>query len=69
MDLDNSAVLEMPTVDTRVTNPPRTDKIKSGNLLRERVLSIEHYTDKLFSFRTTRSASFRFCNLFHCLPV
>lgn len=38
----------------------RGDKSRSGNLLRERVLSIEHYTDKLFSFRTTRSPSFRF---------
>lgn len=60
MDVDHTAVLETPTLDTRVTNPPRTDKSKAGNILRERVLSIEHYTDKLFSFRTTRSASFRF---------
>jgi ferredoxin--NADP+ reductase len=27
---------------------------------REKVISITHYTDKLFSFRTTRSPSFRF---------
>ncbi|MGB4864685.1 MAG: ferredoxin--NADP reductase [Hyphomicrobium sp.] len=27
---------------------------------RERVLDIQHYTDKLFSFRTTRTQSFRF---------
>jgi ferredoxin/flavodoxin---NADP+ reductase len=27
---------------------------------RERVLDVTHYTDKLFSFRTTRSPSFRF---------
>lgn len=27
---------------------------------RERVLSIEHFTDKLFAFRTTRTQSFRF---------
>lgn len=27
---------------------------------RERVLDIQHYTDKLFSFRTTRAPSFRF---------
>ncbi|MEQ1717736.1 MAG: ferredoxin--NADP reductase, partial [Hyphomicrobium sp.] len=31
-----------------------------GNLLAERVLEITHYTGKLFSFRTTRSPSFRF---------
>jgi ferredoxin--NADP+ reductase len=31
-----------------------------GNLNRERVLDIRHYTDKLFSFRTTRSPAFRF---------
>jgi ferredoxin--NADP+ reductase len=29
-------------------------------LRRERVLEIKHYTDKLFSFRTTRAPSFRF---------
>jgi ferredoxin--NADP+ reductase len=29
-------------------------------LRREQVLSITHYTDKLFSFRTTRAPSFRF---------
>ncbi len=29
-------------------------------LRRETVLSITHYTDKLFSFRTTRAPSFRF---------
>lgn len=33
---------------------------KVGNLLTERVLEIRHYTDKLFSFKTTRSPSFRF---------
>lgn len=61
MDRFDTAVLEKPAVDTPVTTPPRSDsKSKAGNLLRERVLSIEHYTDKLFSFRTTRSASFRF---------
>lgn len=32
----------------------------SGAFFRERVLSIQHYTDKLFSFRTTRAPSFRF---------
>jgi ferredoxin--NADP+ reductase len=29
-------------------------------LRRERVIEIKHYTDKLFSFRTTRAPSFRF---------
>lgn len=29
-------------------------------ILRERVTEIKHYTDKLFSFRTTRTPSFRF---------
>lgn len=52
--------MEKAKVDTPVAAPQRADKGKTGNLLRERVLSIEHYTDKLFSFRTTRSASFRF---------
>ena len=33
---------------------------RAGNLLRETVLDITHYTDKLFSFRTTRTPSFRF---------
>jgi ferredoxin--NADP+ reductase len=49
-------------------NPPKS----SGNTVkpaerpnlpgfyRERVLDIQHYTDKLFSFRTTRMQSFRF---------
>ncbi|MEQ1616305.1 MAG: ferredoxin--NADP reductase [Hyphomicrobiaceae bacterium] len=33
---------------------------KSAAFLRERVLDIQHYTDKLFSFTTTRSPTFRF---------
>jgi ferredoxin--NADP+ reductase len=33
---------------------------RSGNLVRERVLEVRHYTDKLFSFRTTRDPGFRF---------
>lgn len=43
-------------------NPPASapPKAKSSALNRERVLSIEHYTDKLFSFRTTRAQSMRF---------
>jgi ferredoxin--NADP+ reductase len=31
-----------------------------GGLLRERVLEITHFTDKLFSFKTTRAPSLRF---------
>lgn len=31
-----------------------------GNLRTERVLEIQHYTDKLFRFRATRSPAFRF---------
>ncbi|MEQ1697001.1 MAG: ferredoxin--NADP reductase [Hyphomicrobiaceae bacterium] len=31
-------------------------------MLTERVLEIHHYTDKLFSFKTTRSPSFRFAS-------
>lgn len=38
---------------------PTTTQARSG-LLQERVLDIQHYTDKLFSFRTTRTPSFRF---------
>lgn len=33
---------------------------KSSAFLRERVLDIHHFTDKLFSFTTTRSPTFRF---------
>lgn len=33
---------------------------KASAFLRERVLDIQHYTDKLFSFTTTRSPTFRF---------
>lgn len=38
----------------------QTARPSSSAFLREKVLSIQHYTDKLFSFRTTRSPSFRF---------
>lgn len=41
---------------TSVAAPSRPQR----SLGRERVLSIRHYTDKLFSFRTTRSAGLRF---------
>lgn len=33
---------------------------KTGNLLTEQVVEIRHYTDSLFSFKTTRHQSFRF---------
>lgn len=33
-----------------------------SNLNRETVLSVHHWTDRLFSFRTTRDSSFRFKN-------
>lgn len=35
-------------------------KRATSNVNRERVLAIRHFTDKLFSFRTTRSPAFRF---------
>jgi len=45
----------------------REPKVRQGGerslapgLRRERVIEIKHYTDKLFSFRTTRAPSFRF---------
>ena len=46
---------------TTVHGESRPQKPSPGKgYLRERVLEIDHHTDKLFSFRTTRSASFRF---------
>lgn len=52
--LDNAAaVLEPPS--SAIAGRPL-----APGLRRERVLSITHYTDKLFSFRTTRAPSFRF---------
>ena len=47
--------------DQPVLERPREPARKSG-LLTERVLEIDHYTDKLFSFKTTRSSSFRFAS-------
>lgn len=49
-DTQNSAVRETPAPATRST----------GNLFVERVLDVSHYTDHLFSFKTTRTPSFRF---------
>jgi ferredoxin--NADP+ reductase len=51
------------TLDTAVAERPQERKsARTGGLNRERVLSIKHYTDKLFSFRTTRTPSFRFAS-------
>lgn len=47
--------------DQPVLERPREPSRKNG-LLTERVLEIHHYTDKLFSFKTTRSPSFRFAS-------
>ena len=33
-----------------------------SNFLEERVVEIHHWTDRLFSFKTTRDPSFRFKN-------
>ena len=50
------------SVDELVKPAPAPAPVRkaAGSLLRERVTDIRHYTDKLFSFRTTRSAGFRF---------
>ena len=37
-------------------------KIRSMALLKEKVLSVHHWTDKTFSFKTTRNIGFRFKN-------
>jgi len=49
--------------DVALREPATTleaDRPLAPGLRREQVLSITHYTDKLFSFRTTRAPSFRF---------
>lgn len=51
--LDDAALRE-----SAVTDAPK--RPLAPGLRRERVLSITHHTDKLFSFRTTRAPSFRF---------
>lgn len=53
MPLDDSA----PLVEDKPTASARR---ALGNLLGERVIEITHYTDKLFSFKTTRSPQSRF---------
>ncbi|NOT71535.1 MAG: ferredoxin--NADP reductase [Hyphomicrobium sp.] len=47
-------------LDSPKTPPPESPSRASSGLLHERVLEIHHYTDKLFSFKTTRTSSFRF---------
>ncbi len=46
--------------DTRTGGSPPAAKRTTGNLHAERVLEVSHFTDKLFSFKTTRSPAFRF---------
>lgn len=55
MSLEDTGVIEAPR--EAPVAPPRR---QPPSLLRETVTAIQHYTDKLFSFRTTRSPSFRF---------
>jgi ferredoxin--NADP+ reductase len=52
-------MLDDPSLRDNV-DPALADRPLAPGLRRERVLSIDHYTDKLFSFRTTRASSFRF---------
>lgn len=51
--LDDAVIREPAT-------PVAAERPLGPGLRRETVLSITHYTDKLFSFRTTRAPSFRF---------
>jgi ferredoxin--NADP+ reductase len=57
--LEQAAVLDDATIREAETNLAAERPLAPG-LRRERVLEIRHYTDKLFSFRTTRAPSFRF---------
>jgi ferredoxin--NADP+ reductase len=52
-------MLDDPSLRETAGRAPAERPLAPG-LRRERVLSIDHYTDKLFSFRTTRAPSFRF---------
>jgi ferredoxin--NADP+ reductase len=46
-----------------VLAPVETPKKKSGGAFnRETVLEVQHFTDRLFRFRTTRDSAFRFVN-------
>ncbi len=53
-------MLDDATLVEPVSAAATAEKPLPPGLRRERVLSITHYTDKLFSFRTTRAPSFRF---------
>lgn len=50
------SVLDQPSLD----QPSAASRKKVGNLLVENVLEVTHYTETLFSFKTTRSPAFRF---------
>lgn len=52
LDQNDSLVVEQAT--------PASGRRVATGMQRERVLEVTHYTDKLFSFKTTRSPSFRF---------
>jgi ferredoxin--NADP+ reductase len=48
---------EAPVAEVPAAPPARR---ASGGLFRERAIEVTHYTEKLFSFKTTRPSSFRF---------
>jgi ferredoxin--NADP+ reductase len=48
------------TQNTLARDMPAPASRSVGNLFVERVLDVTHYTDNLFSFKTTRTPSFRF---------
>lgn len=52
-------MLEEPP-DTTANARPMASRQSSSGFHRERVIEIHHFTDTLFSFKTTRSPSFRF---------
>lgn len=50
----------MDNVDVTLSGVPETPFPIPANVYAERVVSVTHYTDSLFSFRITRPAAFRF---------
>ncbi|MCB1511102.1 MAG: ferredoxin--NADP reductase [Hyphomicrobiaceae bacterium] len=52
--------MQATTAERPAAAPSATKPAKKSPFLRETVQEITHYTDKLFSFRTTRSDGFRF---------
>jgi ferredoxin--NADP+ reductase len=48
--------------DAVTVEPVAAPKKKGGAFNRETVLEVQHYTDRLFRFRTTRDQHFRFVN-------